>query len=126
MITCEAVAGLRIDCGTIPSDACDLTNRLECVEIEDRQPCRDCRHRGRLVGGRNFARRASRNIQPPSIGVSIDVVPATLSADLAVLSTLYGPESGACQAGNGATNIVRAAVTSRNERRIRVSCRLTL
>ena len=49
------------------TDARNLTNRLERVEIEDRQPRRDCRHRGRLVGGRNRARRASRNIQPPNI-----------------------------------------------------------
>ena len=45
-----------IDRGAIPSDARDLTDRLERVEIEDRQPCRDRWRRGRRVRGRNRAR----------------------------------------------------------------------
>jgi len=39
MVAREAVAGLRIDCGAIPSDAGNLTGRIGLVEIKDRQSC---------------------------------------------------------------------------------------
>jgi len=39
MVAREAVAGLRIDCGAIPSDAGNLTGRIGLAEIKDRQSC---------------------------------------------------------------------------------------
>src|ERR1017187_6996243 len=81
MVAGEAVAGLRIDHTAIPSDARDLTGRLERVETEDRQPFRDLRHLGRRVRGSHRARRAARNTQAASGGVGVDVVPATFSAN---------------------------------------------
>ena len=106
MVAGEAVAGLRIDRGAIPSDARNLTDRLERVEIEDRQARRDRRHRGRRFRGRNLARRAARNIQPASSGVGIDVVPAAFSADPGRLE-----------------HLVRAGLLRQPDRRERRDCR---
>src|SRR5712691_1118057 len=68
----EAMARLRVDRGAIASDAGNLADRFERVEIEDRQPCLDDRRRGRS---------ATRDVQPASGDVSIDVVPAAFSAN---------------------------------------------
>jgi len=66
MVACEAVAGLRIDCGAILSDASILNGRIGLVEIRDRQIARDHRHRRRLFRLRYRARCAGRDIQSAS------------------------------------------------------------
>ena len=65
----------------LPPTVGNLADRLERVEVEDREPSGDGGHRWRRVGRRHGARPAARDVQPAAGDVGIDVVRAAFAAD---------------------------------------------
>ena len=98
MVAGEAVARLRAHRGAVAADTGNHAHRRERVEIEDRQPLFEGRHRRPRLGRRLRLCRAARDVQPPAGRVRVDVVGAAFAADLAVFRTLYGPSVAAWKA----------------------------
>src|ERR1017187_7215264 len=81
MIAGEAVIRLWINRSALAANSGDFTERLQRVEVEDGQTCRNRRHLGGGVDGGHRWCGTARNVEPAAVRVGVNVVPATLPAD---------------------------------------------
>src|SRR5277367_923287 len=76
-----------VDRRAVTTDTRNLAGWFQSVEVEDGQSRRNIRCRWRP---------STRDVQTPSSGVGIDIIPAALSADLGSLNYLIGAPDFSC------------------------------